>query len=85
MQSFPFFQEPIEFSLSLDGERHVAQVRWNYAGERWYLWLYTSTGDLILCNPVIESTRDMPINLLAGYFFTSSMIYNTFVNAFEVD
>lgn len=38
-----------------------------------------------MCNPVIESTREMPNNLLAGYFFNNSMIYNEFVNAFELN
>lgn len=84
MQSFPFFQEPIQFNLTLDGDRYTAFIRWNFAGLRWFIWLYTSTGDLIMCNPIIESTRDKPINMLNGYFFSNSMIYNTFVSSFEL-
>jgi hypothetical protein len=84
MESFPFFEQPDQFNVTLDGDRHTAIIKWNFAGERWYLWLYDNVGDLIMCNPVIESTRDLPSNLLAGYFFNNSMIYNTFVNAFEV-
>lgn len=84
VQSVSFFQEPIQFNCVLDGERHTASIRWNFAGERWFIWLYDETGDLIMCNPVIESTRDFPNDLLAGYYFVSSMIYNSFVNAFEI-
>ena len=84
MQSFYFFQVPLDFNCKLDGERHNAQIKWNFAGQRWYLWLYDETGEFVMCNPVIESTREMPNNLLAGYFFNNSMIYNTFVNAFEL-
>jgi len=84
MQSIPFFQEPIQFNCTLDGDRHTALIRWNFAGERWFIWLYDETGDLIMCNPVIESTQELPNNLLSGYYFNNSMIFNTFVSAFEI-
>lgn len=84
MQTVPFFEQPIQFYTTLDGERHTAYIRWNFAGERWFIWLYDSTNDLIMCNPVIESTREQPNNLLAGYFFNNTMIYNEFTNSFEI-
>lgn len=84
MQTIPFFEQPTQFNCVLDGDRHAAIIRWNFAGERWYIWLYDETGELILCNPVIVSTRELPNNLLAGYFFNNSMIYNSFTNAFEI-
>ena len=71
------------FNPVLDGEKHTASIKYNFAGQRWYMLLTDSTGELIMNAPVIESTRDLPINMLAGYFVTP-MIFNSDTNAFEV-
>jgi len=81
---YRFFDIPTQFSLTLDGARYYAYIRWNFAGERWYIVLTDETGDLIMNAPVIESTRDEPIDLLAGYGFTNTLIFNDTIKAFEV-
>lgn len=84
MNIFIFYDDTMTFSPVLDGENHTAYIEWNFAGQRWYIRLVDSTGELVMNAPVIESTRDMPINMLSGYFSTT-MIFNSTTQAFEVN
>ena len=84
MSVYPFYDDITSFTTTLDGERHTAYVEWNFAGERWYIRLLDSTGELIMNAPVIESTRELPLNMLSGYF-ANSIIFNSTTQAFEVD
>ena len=83
MKLFPFFDLIMTFSPILDGEKHTAYIEWNFSGERWFIRIVDGTGELILNAPVIESSRELPINILQGYF-TTPMIFNSSTQAFEV-
>ncbi len=84
MQSFSFFDDVTTFYPVLENEQHTATIWFNIGGGRWYLKLVDSLGNLILNHPVIESTRDQQIDMLAG-FYSDVMIFNEQNQAFEIN
>ena len=74
---------PFQFAPTLDGEVYNATATWNVFGQRWYLNIYSSSGDLILATPIVGSPQNYDISLVAGYF-TSTLIYRQANNQFKV-
>jgi hypothetical protein len=72
------------FSATLDGTSYQMLVRWNVFGQRWYLTCLTTNGGLVFCQPLISSPQDGDINLLAGYFLTSTMVFRELGKTFEI-
>lgn len=75
---------PFQFGATLDGTNYVCNVTWNISGLRWYLNIYTTNGVLVLCRALIACNPDFPINLVFGYFFTSTMIFDDSTQTFIV-
>lgn len=75
---------PFQFQPTLDGAVYTAIITWNVYGRRWYLNLYTLTGTLVVCLALIASPAGFDINLVAGYFSTSSLVYREGQQQFEV-
>lgn len=73
-----------QFSPTLDGITYTAICTWNIYGERYYINIYNSSGNLIVTNPIIASPDDFNINLVFGYFQTSILIYRASSNNFEI-
>lgn len=66
---------PFQFSPTLDGATYNAIVKWNVYREDWYLFVYTSQAIPVLIRPLIASPDDYDINIVAGVFQGSSLLY----------
>lgn len=75
---------PFQFNATLDGQQYVVIVTWNIFGQRWYLNIYTTNGDLVLSKANIGS-RNTDINQIQGYFSTSALVYRTASGNFEIN
>jgi len=74
-----------QFTANLDGSIYNITCPYNVYGQRYYLNIYNNYGILILSRPIIGSPNDYDINLLFGYFKTSTLIYRTSSNNFEIN
>ena len=75
---------PFQFNPVLDGTTYIATCTWNVYGNRYYINIYTQTRNLIMSRPIIGSPNNYNINLLFGYFKTSTLVYRNSSNQFEV-
>lgn len=73
------------FTANLDGTSYQMEVRWNVFGQRWYLSCLTNNGALVFCQALIASPQDGDINLLAGYFVQSTMVFRALGQVFEIN
>jgi hypothetical protein len=73
-----------QFTASLDGSIYTITCPYNVYGQRYYINIYNNYGTLILSRPIIGSPNDYSINLLFGYFKTSTLIYRVSSNNFEI-
>jgi hypothetical protein len=73
-----------QFGATLDGTDYVCTVTWNIAGQDWYLNVYTTSGVLVLTRFLAASPPGVPLNLLFGYFFTSTMVFWDLTQTFQV-
>lgn len=74
---------PFQFTPTLDGVQYTAIIKWNISGQRWYLFLYTLQQQLVMSIAMIGSPDGINISLTKG-FFTSTLVYRTSTNQFEV-
>lgn len=72
------------FQATLDGVGYTMSVTWNVFGQRWFISCLTNNGALIFHLPVIASPNEGDINLLAGYFVTSTMVFRATGQNFEI-
>jgi hypothetical protein len=83
----PFVPSPtqaFEASVTLDGQPYLIIVTWNAFGQRWYFNLLTIQGELILSCAMVGSPPRVGINLTAGYFQTSSVVFRQSTQQFEI-
>ena len=73
-----------QFNPTLDGIPYIAICTWNNYSPRYYISIYDSFNNLIISRPVVASPDDYDINLVAGYFTTSKLVYRGSSNNFEV-
>jgi len=73
-----------QFNPTLDGVTYVAICTWNIYGERYYINIYDNNGTLIVTNPIVASPDDFDINLVFGYFQSSTLVYRASSNNFEI-
>lgn len=68
---------PFQFQPTLDGTTYSAAITWLLTGQRWYITLSDKNGVVIFNLPLIASPPppQQPINLAAGYFTTSTLIF----------
>lgn len=71
------------FSPVLDGSTYSATTQWNMFGQRWFLNISTLAGELVALVPVVGSSA-FPVNLVAGYFTTSTLTFDDGTNTFTV-
>jgi len=72
------------FLPTLDGAQYNVVVTWSLFGRRWMVNIYSTSGVLIAAIPLRGSPMDYGINLIAGYFSSTTMVYRTDKSAFEV-
>ena len=73
------------FQATLDGTSYRLRVTWNVFGQRWYLTCLTGNDELVFHQALISSPQDGDINLLAGYFLTSTMVFRELGQSFEIN
>jgi hypothetical protein len=73
-----------QFQATLDGNIYVVFVTWNLFGQRYYLEIYDLSNNLVVSLPQIGSPLDYDINLVAGYFTTSTLVWRVQNNQFEI-
>jgi len=73
-----------QFNPVLDGTTYVCICTWNAAGPRYFFSIYDTFGNLIVSRPIIGSPDDYDINLLFGYFKTSTMVFRSSSNSFII-
>ena len=67
---------PQSFTFQLENAEYTASVWWNVAGQRYYLVIYDSSGDVVINHPMVSSPPASPINLAPGIFASSGIAYN---------
>jgi hypothetical protein len=83
----PFVPPPttlFSFSATLDGASYTVTVAWNVTGQRWYVNVTDTTGNLVVSIPLIGSPPDHDISLVAGYFQTSTLVFRQETQTFEI-
>lgn len=80
----PTIDQNFSWQPTLDGQQYTALVTWSLFGQRWILNVYALSGVLVMTKPMTASPVESDINLLAGYFTTSTLVYRESSNAFEV-
>lgn len=75
---------PFQFQPTFDGNTYTVLVKWNLSGQRYYIEIYDLTATMLVAKPLIGSPPNGDINLIYGYFETSTMVYRTSTNNFEV-
>jgi len=73
------------FQATLDGSTYQMFVSWNIFGQRWFLTCATANGALVFHQALIASPDTGDINLLAGYFLISTMVFRDTGHNFEIN
>lgn len=73
-----------QFQATLDGNSYQCSVSWNIAAQRWYITIYDSGGNVVVCRSLVASTIQNPINLVYGYFFTSTLVFYDSTQTFVI-
>lgn len=72
------------FQATLDGVVHDMQVGWNIYGQRWFITGTAPDGTVVFTLPVIGSPNEGGINIVAGYFQTTGLVYRVDTGNFEI-
>ena len=83
-QFTPNVSQNFAFEPTLDGQVYSVVVTWSLFGQRWLVNCYDLSGTLIFARPLRSSPNNMDINIAAGYFTTSSLVYREQTRNFEV-
>ena len=80
----PSIQAPFQFQATLDGELYTVICRWNLYRQGFYINVYDLSNNLIVSVAQVGSPPDYDINLVGGYFVTSSLVFRQSSNSFEI-
>lgn len=83
-QFTPTITQNFTFTPTLDGNQYACEITWGLFGQRWILNVYTLQNVLIVTKPFVGSPDDYSINLVQGYFTTSSLVFRQSTNNIEV-
>ncbi len=75
---------PFSWQQTLDGNLYTISVPWNLYGQRYYVLVQDQSGNVVVNLPRIGSPLTYDINLLAGYFVTSTLVWRENNDQFEV-
>lgn len=81
----PSLQTPFQFQATFDGAIYTVVCTWNLFGQRFYINVYDTSNNLIVCRPQVGSPATYNLNLVAGYFQNSVLVYRTGTGNFEID
>jgi hypothetical protein len=80
----PQNNQNFQFNPTLDGVTYIAICTFNIYSQRYYISIYDSSRTLITYFPIVGSPDEADINLIFGYFITSTLIYRESTGNFEV-
>ena len=80
----PTPQQPFGFSATFDGQQYQVTCPWNIFGLRWYVQCVGQGNVMIFNLPLIGSPDSGDINILAGYFLTSTLVFRISTQTFEI-
>lgn len=83
-QFAPSTQSLFQFQPTLDGQVYTCVVTWSLFGQRGYLNIFSLAGTRIVSKALVGSPNDYDINLIWGYFTTSTMVFREASQQFEV-
>jgi hypothetical protein len=83
-QFIPNSINPFQWLPVLDGQVYTVIVKWVLGSQRYYLLITDSFGNDVLFTPLIASPDNYNINMIGGFFSTSSLVYRKSTNNFEV-
>ena len=65
------------FQATLDGTIYSVTVPWNVSRQDWYILIKNASGTVVVSNPRVGSPDppEFGVNLVGGYFTTSTMYY----------
>ena len=73
-----------QFNPTLDGVGYVAVCTYNNYSPRYYISIYDLSRNLIMTRPIVGSPDNYDINILAGFFTNSTMVYRVSSAQFEI-
>jgi hypothetical protein len=80
----PSQQAPFQFQATFDTNLYTVYCTWNMSGQRYYVNVYDLGNNLVACLPQVGSPQGYDINILAGYFTTSTLVWRPANNQFEI-
>jgi hypothetical protein len=80
----PNVSQNFAFEPTLDGQVYNVVITWSLFGQRWLVNCYDLSGVLVFARPLRSSPNNADINIAAGYFKTSTLIYREQTRNFEV-
>ncbi len=75
---------PFQFNATLDGNTYNVIIPWNAYGLRYYINIYDTSNNIIMTKPLIASPDNYNINLLFGYFTSSTLVFRDSSQNFEI-
>lgn len=75
---------PFSTQITMDGASYTLSAGWNVYRQDWYYTLTDLTGSVVVSGPLIGSPDNSDIYLAPGIFTTSTLLYRTSSNQFEV-
>jgi uncharacterized protein DUF6983 len=73
-----------QFQATLDGNLYTISLTWNVYGQRYYVNVYDTQNNWIVTIALIGSPPNYNINILGGYFTTSTLVYRVSTGNFEI-
>lgn len=75
---------PFSTTVTLDGAGYALATAWNFYRKDWYMQITDQNGTLIVNQPLVGSPIDSDINLVGGYFTTTTLVFRPQTGNFEV-
>lgn len=74
---------PFSTLVTLDGATYVLTATWNLFGQRWYINIYDTNQNLVLCQALTGSPYGFDLNLAFGSF-NDQLVFRAPAGSFEV-
>ena len=75
---------PFQTTVTLDGSTYTLSCFWLVMSQRWYFSLVDSNQNTILFRPITGSPETADLNMVFGYFTTSTLVYRSSTGNLEV-
>lgn len=76
---------PFQFPATLDGTTCNVVVTFNIGSQRPYINVFNSSNTLIVAPALVASPDDYDINMVGGYFTTSTLVFRETSQQFEIN